>query len=345
MTSTVEFAHQPDPQAIAAFICQELQSFDIDRLGVEVEIVDSNLDLQIRADSSIDKEKLLAIVRRELQNLHIKSVAKFRIHCWRNDQEMHEQRLLWTEQFMLDLPTATNPLSPNSDLDDRQSAQSVLPNARSVEPQLSKHSVLQAALQKISPSSVQSPKDLLGNDQNQNQNQNQNHESASVANAIRPKSRSIVTPSRILLLSQEYWHLMLVGLSIILLGLGIGALAKAITSPNITQPNSNAIETAPKITAPISPKTESPNVSELIGKDLNPQPETRTVTLEKFNQIQQGMTVGQVEKILGESGKIIAKNISSNGVGEVYSWKNPQGSNAIIEFRDGKVVAKAQAGL
>jgi hypothetical protein len=32
-------------------------------------------------------------------------------------------------------------------------------------------------------------------------------------------------------------------------------------------------------------------------------------------------------------------------VGKVYSWKNPQGSNAIIEFKDGQVVAKAQAGL
>jgi hypothetical protein len=42
---------------------------------------------------------------------------------------------------------------------------------------------------------------------------------------------------------------------------------------------------------------------------------------------------------------VIAENTSNNAIGQVYSWKNPQGSNAIIEFKDGQVVAKAQAGL
>ena len=57
------------------------------------------------------------------------------------------------------------------------------------------------------------------------------------------------------------------------------------------------------------------------------------------------MTIEQVEKILGLSGKIIAETNSVDTVGQVYSWKNSDGSNAIIEFKDGQVVAKAQAGL
>jgi hypothetical protein len=73
--------------------------------------------------------------------------------------------------------------------------------------------------------------------------------------------------------------------------------------------------------------------------------EPELVNLEKFNRIQKGMTIEQVEKILGKSGQVIAENNSNNSIGKVYSWKNPQGSNAIIEFKDGQVVAKAQAGL
>ena len=57
------------------------------------------------------------------------------------------------------------------------------------------------------------------------------------------------------------------------------------------------------------------------------------------------MTLEQVEKIIEVSGKVIAENTINDSVGKVYSWKNPQGRNAIIEFKNGQVVAKAQAGL
>jgi hypothetical protein len=92
-------------------------------------------------------------------------------------------------------------------------------------------------------------------------------------------------------------------------------------------------------------ETPTPNISELpIGSSPLPS-STQTVTLEKFNLIQKGMNIEQVEKILGISGKIIAETNNIDTVGQVYSWKNSDGSNAIIEFKDGQVVAKAQAGL
>jgi hypothetical protein len=93
-------------------------------------------------------------------------------------------------------------------------------------------------------------------------------------------------------------------------------------------------------------ETATPNSSELpISSSPLPSSAYQAVTLEKFNLIQKGMSIQQVEKILGISGKIIAETNNLDTVGQVYSWKNPDGSNAIVEFKDGQVVAKAQAGL
>jgi len=369
MLTIAELAHKPDPKAIAEIICQELQPLDIKKLDVAVDIVDSSLEIQIRTDSAIDREKLLALVHSKLQNLHIESVAKFRIHCWRNDEEMHEQRLLWTEQFMLDLPQ----LSPKSfsatesDLDTKHS-----PEKRPPEPQLSKNSVLQNAIAKITPTNHQAKK-LLATELEQSPVTKPITENVTSSLFVTESASRQKLPS-----SSNYWQLALVGLSIVLLGLGIGGLVRAITSnaevastssssvavssvdnklaKDITANSGNSTTIAPTKTSP-SPISESLTVNQNPSKSNPPpsielilpspalQEEEQVVTLDKFNRIQKGMTVEQVEKILGVSGKVIAENNSGNSIGQVYSWKNPVGSNAIIEFKDGQVVAKAQAGL
>jgi hypothetical protein len=348
MTSIAKFAYQRDPEAIAKIICQELQLFDIDRLGVEVDIVDSNLELQIRADSAIDKEKLLTVVCRELQNLHIESVAKFKIHCWRNDEEMHEQRLLWTEQFVMDLPKSLTRLSLDSKTEAERSPDLALSHKKSPEkspePQLSKHDVLQEAIKKISPSNVHVAKDLFASDSVSQPTLDRSVSGDDVANQ---KSSLIASP-----LIKSYGPSLLVGLSIVLLGLGVGATLRMLSANSNPEQQSLTLTETPAI-APtpaqvITPKSpddiqKPANSGSELGKDLNLQQET--ITLEKFNRIQKGMTIDQVTNILGTSGKLIAKNTATNSLGQVYSWKNPQGSNAIVEFKDGQVVAKAQAGL
>ncbi len=356
MLSTAELAHKRYPKAIAEMICQELQPLDIEKLDVAVDIVDSSLEIQIRTDSAIDKEKLLTLVHSKLQNLHIESVAKFRIHCWRNGQEMHEQRLLWTEQFMLDLPKSSLTLSPDIDpaLDQR-------PEMRSPEPQLSKHSVLQNAIKKIAPSNSQAKKHLLATELDQQ----------ALANGLTIKSTDLAKANRPQIQSSDsnYWQLLFVGLSIVALGLGIGASVRAITSKAAIEPSSSSSIATPSVenkeakntiitTKSIPSQTTQPSAAatqatpkanpaavEPIASLPNGQQQEQVITLEKFNRIQKGMTIEQVEKVFGASGKVIAENNSSNSIGQVYSWKNPQGSNAIIEFKDGQVVAKAQAGL
>lgn len=361
MISIAELAHQRDPEAIAEIIRQELQRLDSEQIAVEVGIADSGLELQIRTNSAIDKDKLLTLVRSELQNLYIQSVAKVKIYCWRNDQEILEPRLLWTEQFTLE------PVNPSlSGTLDPDSAQSHI--ARSPEPQLSKHSVLQQAINKISPTSHKAHENLSATELPEQTSNNLTSSPIVLSTAGSQKPESAI--------ANNYWQLLLVGLSIVLMGLGIGAAVRAITVKNSTEAVSSAnpsinndslkntlkntpsqsIEIPAASTKPsptpnrsssptaLTP-SQNPDESSTISSSNTLQIDETVVTLEKFNRIQKGMTIDQVDKVFGASGKVIAENNSSDSIGKVYSWKNPQGSNAIIEFKDGQVVAKAQAGL
>ena len=361
MISIAELAHQRDPEAIAEIIRQELQRLDSEQIAVEVAIADSGLELQIRTNSAIDKDKLLTLVRSELQNLYIQSVAKVKIYCWRNDQEILEPRLLWTEQFTLEPvdPSLSGTLDPDS-------AQSHI--ARSPEPQLSKHSVLQQAINKISPTSHKAHENLSATELPEQTSNNLTSSPIVLSTAGSQKPESAI--------ANNYWQLLLVGLSIVLMGLGIGAAVRAITVKNSTEAVSSAnpsinndslkntlkntpsqsIEIPAASTKPsptpnrsssptaLTP-SQNPDESSTISSSNTLQIDETVVTLEKFNRIQKGMTIDQVDKVFGASGKVIAENNSSDSIGKVYSWKNPQGSNAIIEFKDGQVVAKAQAGL
>ena len=346
MTLIAELDHQRNPKAIAEIIRQELNSLNLDQISVEAEIIDSNLDLQIRTNSAIDKEKLLTLIHSELQNLHIESLTKFRIHCWRNS-EIEEPRLLWSEQLMLQsLKLSPQPLSPDTN------------SQRLPEPQLSKNSVLQAAINQISSTNPQMQQHLLalqqeasvGNGAVPNQSLASDHPiEANHYLAFKGNSRSSNLSPEI---DHSYWHLVLVGLSIVLFGLGIGAVVRTLTARNavtdITITSSPVINPppaiAPQSTALLTPlpsisPTNNPSSSVALVESSN------IVTLDKFNLVENGMTIEQVEQIFGVTGKVIAETTSGETVGKVYSWRNPEGSNAIIEFKNGQVVAKAQAGL
>lgn len=70
------------------------------------------------------------------------------------------------------------------------------------------------------------------------------------------------------------------------------------------------------------------------------------VSLSEFEAIENGMTLEQVERIIGGEGQLM----SSAGAGEVatelYTWDgNGLGANANVTFQGGKVVGKAQFGL
>ena len=82
---------------------------------------------------------------------------------------------------------------------------------------------------------------------------------------------------------------------------------------------------------------------------VSSQPEIQNndkITLEKFNQIQTGMTYQQVVEIIGEEGTLSTESSYSNQTMQIYYWYAKNGiSNTTVTFMNGKVTAKSQIGL
>ena len=81
------------------------------------------------------------------------------------------------------------------------------------------------------------------------------------------------------------------------------------------------------------------------GTTLSPASVGDTYTMSMFNQVQTGMSQEAVNNIMGGAGE---KQSETSGGGydcAVYDWANPDGSNMNVEFENGDVVSKAQAGL
>lgn len=74
--------------------------------------------------------------------------------------------------------------------------------------------------------------------------------------------------------------------------------------------------------------------------------ENTRATLEKFNQIQTGMTYQEVVEIMGEEGTLSTESSYGNQTMQIYYWYAKNGiSNATISFTNGIVSAKSQIGL
>lgn len=74
-------------------------------------------------------------------------------------------------------------------------------------------------------------------------------------------------------------------------------------------------------------------------------PVQTAITLQKFIAVQEGMTYQEVVGVIGSPGTLQSEVSVSGHNAQVYSWMNPGGSNANVQFSNGKVVGKAQAFL
>lgn len=68
------------------------------------------------------------------------------------------------------------------------------------------------------------------------------------------------------------------------------------------------------------------------------------VTLDKYNSVKEGMSLEEVNKILGE-GELITENKIMDMGSSMYAWINKDASNCNITFQDGVVTMKAQLNL
>ena len=70
------------------------------------------------------------------------------------------------------------------------------------------------------------------------------------------------------------------------------------------------------------------------------------LTLEEFNQIQNGMSYSDVVAIIGGEGVLTSESSVGGTTMELFSWEGTSlGANGNVTFMNGKVTAKAQLGL
>ncbi|AFY74274.1 Beta-lactamase inhibitor (BLIP) [Synechococcus sp. PCC 7502] len=127
----------------------------------------------------------------------------------------------------------------------------------------------------------------------------------------------------------------LVGLVIVTFGLMVGTVIKLVFT--VSQP----------LNSEINSKASTSEVGSLVkinsdtNSDRSASDVVDVISLAKFNQIQNGMTIQQVQELIGNSGKLV----TTSNDDKLYQWQNPQGSNAIVEFKRDQVISKSQAGL
>jgi hypothetical protein len=69
------------------------------------------------------------------------------------------------------------------------------------------------------------------------------------------------------------------------------------------------------------------------------------VTQEKYAQILEGMTYQEVRDVIGTDGEELSHSDIAGFTTVAYSWRNPNGSNMMIMFQNGRLVSKTQFGL
>lgn len=75
------------------------------------------------------------------------------------------------------------------------------------------------------------------------------------------------------------------------------------------------------------------------------QSNSELITISEFNRINSGMTLLQVQSIIGSKGSLVSQSNVDGYKLEIYSWDGDGVSNATITFENGKVINKTQIGL
>ncbi len=95
-------------------------------------------------------------------------------------------------------------------------------------------------------------------------------------------------------------------------------------------------------------KTENTPANTAAKPETTPQTETKSrsgLTLEKFNQLQNGMKYEEAVKILGSEGTETSSYSSGNLKTVTYKWEGEKYARVTATFRNGELTSKIQSGL
>lgn len=305
------------------------------KIAVEASIDDSSLILNLTSDRAQDPVRLMELVSREVAALSVRSIARVKVYGWRtglnsskqdsSEQDSSKPTPSWRQEFILS-SFASDPRQSNSNLDrSKTETEDSLPDPKMINlgVETQKKELAKGLGNKMIGKS--DPLDPNPSLRFSHDVTTEIHETTAVnIKSLAPNFR----PPQMRLLS--------IGAAIILLGLGLGICIKFLTAGN----NSNI----PSQTSNYQnqPSDLNPSIDPQGSQTTSPSDD---ISLTEFQQIKKGMKLDRVQQIIGSAGRLIADSKVGNVTGQVYSWKNSVGSNAIIEFKNGVVVAKAQAGL
>jgi outer membrane protein assembly factor BamE (lipoprotein component of BamABCDE complex) len=98
-----------------------------------------------------------------------------------------------------------------------------------------------------------------------------------------------------------------------------------------------------------SASTPPPSVSNSSATKATPTASPKssglTLTLDKYNQIKEGISRDEVERIIGGPGTQVSSNKGGGVTFSVYKWQDEDFNSIIITFRNDKVMTKVQVGL
>ena len=119
---------------------------------------------------------------------------------------------------------------------------------------------------------------------------------------------------------------------------------KVIESITVGQPSEAACQPTTKPTKqPTANPTKQPTAKPTVKPTVaNKRP---TISYESFFEVQMGMTVDEVKKILGDNGELFTSTDFLNVKTEIYSWTGSGFSMILVTFSNGTVIEKTQSGL
>lgn len=119
---------------------------------------------------------------------------------------------------------------------------------------------------------------------------------------------------------------------------------KVIESITVEQSSEAAYQPTTKPTKqPTAKPTKRPTAEPTVKPTATSK--RRTVSYESFFEVQMGMTVDEVKKILGDNGELFTSTDFLNVKTEIFSWTGSGFSMILVTFSNGIVIEKTQSGL
>jgi len=133
-------------------------------------------------------------------------------------------------------------------------------------------------------------------------------------------------------------------------GISAGCTTSAETIRK-TEPPTQKRETTATAQTPVYPINQDPYSERQFDGDMEystPAPQKSSANLNKssFEKIKVGMTLGEVEKMLGDEGMLVSTMDVNGRKTQIYKWSNDNFTSYIdVTIENGKVVEKKNKGL